>query len=685
MFIPSIHQEKVFNFIQFGQGNGIVLAVAGSGKTTTILQGINYVKKGNAILYLAFNREVVKEVRKKYNGLVNVEFSTLHAYGWHTMLRYNPSITRNKTKYNDLLHAIYDYLSQKNDKIKKYNFTNSQLNSLSSFVVEDENLVGEKFSDFKSNIIKLAEFARLSLVNNEEELEEIAYKEDVETKNKECKHALRLIELAMLNLDEIDFTDMIYLPIVLNIPLKTRDFVFVDECQDLNNAQIKLMLRTVRPGGRFIAVGDPNQAIYGFAGANEYSFKKFCEVENTTIFPLSICYRCDSSIINLAKQIVKEIEFFPENKEGVVNHMAVLSEIKDGDMVLCRRNLPLVKLCFQYIKKGIKAHIRGKDLAEEIIKLIKKSNTNSLPVLYSYLYNQFEKEKKRLMRRYHLTEKTVQKHHTFMAFKEKIEIIEMLGEGLGGADEIIKKINIIFSDTDKEGIILSTIHKAKGLENDRIFIINRDLMDEKYWNADPEESNQELNLTYVAYTRAKKYLGFVVDFDGYEDVEKNSKKDKVLPYKESDFVGKPNETMSSFLKVLECKDLENKFGSSVLTTMQDDNGNILKTFQVIPYALMLTKDNNEKVFCSFEVFKHNEYNGAKDTLIKRVKLDPNIPKIKKLECLVVNHIEEKKQKAKEKAKQKKEKTKKTPVKNKIKIDLTDKPGNPLTLFDFSAN
>ena len=51
-----------------------------------------------------------------------------------------------------------------------------------------------------------------------------------------------------------------------------RNFVFIDECQDLNACQRSLMLKAVKPnGGRFIAVGDPAQAIYGFAGADSDS------------------------------------------------------------------------------------------------------------------------------------------------------------------------------------------------------------------------------------------------------------------------------------------------------------------------------------------------------------------------------------------------------------------------------
>ena len=64
----------------------------------------------------------------------------------------------------------------------------------------------------------------------------------------------------------IDFDDMIWLPVVLDLPQRKFDRVFIDECQDLNRSQIELSLRAVKPDGRILAVGDPHQAIYSFRG-----------------------------------------------------------------------------------------------------------------------------------------------------------------------------------------------------------------------------------------------------------------------------------------------------------------------------------------------------------------------------------------------------------------------------------
>ena len=97
-------------------------------------------------------------------------------------------------------------------------------------------------------------------------------------------------------------------------------------------------------------------------------------------------------------------------------------------------------------------------------------------------------------------------------YEDKVKAIEVLSEGLQTAKEVIDRIDTIFSDGNKSGICLSTIHKSKGLESDRVFIICEDKLYFKPCMNVPWMAEQEKNLVYVAYTRAKHYLGFVKDF-----------------------------------------------------------------------------------------------------------------------------------------------------------------------------
>ena len=95
---------------------------------------------------------------------------------------------------------------------------------------------------------------------------------------------------------------------------------------------------------------------------------------------------------------------------------------------------------------------------------------------------------------------------------DKIRAIKVIAKDLKTTDAVINRIEAIFKDDQKDGICLSTIHKAKGLESDRVFIIRPDKMFLPHCMRVAWMAEQEYNLAYVAYTRAKKFLGFVTDF-----------------------------------------------------------------------------------------------------------------------------------------------------------------------------
>jgi DNA helicase-2/ATP-dependent DNA helicase PcrA len=78
---------------------------------------------------------------------------------------------------------------------------------------------------------------------------------------------------------------MIYLPLLLNLPLSTYDNVLIDEAQDINATRRELAFRSIKAGGRIIAVGDPNQAIYGFTGADVASLAKHQRRAQATFCP----------------------------------------------------------------------------------------------------------------------------------------------------------------------------------------------------------------------------------------------------------------------------------------------------------------------------------------------------------------------------------------------------------------
>lgn len=490
-FVPSKYQRIVYIYITKGRGNAVIDAVAGSGKSTTIVNALKLIPKNKKILFLAFNKSIVEELKIKVGNLTNVEIKTLHSLGASAVMRSTGAKLQDDK-----------YRAWVNNGIKYGNLK------------PNVSLPDECISDWKRNIVNLIDLGRVNLITSVSELESLSYKHNLDIIDNESDIAFQGIEWGKRETDYIDFTDMIYFPNVKQIRMPQYDWVFIDECQDLNAAQREMFLKCIKPGGRFIAVGDPRQAVYGFCGADVESFNMLKKMPNTVKLPLSICYRCDSDIINLAQEIVPQIQAREGASAGIVTREAVVADVKDGDMILCRVSAPLVKLCMRYIGSGVKAYVKGRDIGTNLINMIKKTNRKQMKEVMERLERELSRIIGKVLAKQGCTEKEAKESEIYKMYEDKILAIEILSEGLEKSDEVISRIDTIFKDGDKNGICLSTIHKSKGLESDRVFIICEDKMMLRRCMDIPWMAEQERNLKYVAFTRAKHYLGFIQDFQG---------------------------------------------------------------------------------------------------------------------------------------------------------------------------
>lgn len=227
---------------------------------------------------------------------------------------------------------------------------------------------------------------------------------------------------------------------------------------------------------------------------------------------MSVCYRCDSDIINLAKEIVPQIEARDNAPAGTVCNTSVIADVQDGDMVLCRVSAPLVSLCMRYISQGVKAYVKGRDIGKNLTNLIKKTNKKDMKDVMEKLERELGRIIGKVVAKTHCTEQEAKESEAYRGYEDKLNAINVLSEGLDKADDVIERIDMIFSDDSKNGICLSTVHKSKGLESDRVFILCPDKFYIKACMRVPWMAEQERNLVYVAYTRAKHFLGFITDF-----------------------------------------------------------------------------------------------------------------------------------------------------------------------------
>lgn len=360
----------------------------------------------------------------------------------------------------------------------------------------------------------MIDLGRSNLKIDQTGLNELADKFGLVLIDNEAEIAENVIKWGTNCISEFDFTDMIYMPNAHNVKFPKFvkfDIILIDECQDLNAAQRELFLRALKRNGRFIAVGDPKQAIYGFSGADVESFELLKKIRNTIELPLSVNYRCGTNIIDMAKEFVPQLEACDTAIPGIVDPDAKMEMVKAGDMIICRTTAPLVSCCMKYIANGVKANVKGKDIGTNLINMITKTKKIYITEALKRMEYELEKIVKKQMDHKHCSEEEARNTDQYIAFADKISAIEIISEGFSKSNDVCKRIEEIFAD-EIDGICLSTVHKAKGLESDNVYIICPEKFCLKHCMRIPWMAEQEHNLQYVAYTRAKKYLGFITDF-----------------------------------------------------------------------------------------------------------------------------------------------------------------------------
>ncbi|MCY7283685.1 MAG: UvrD-helicase domain-containing protein [Cyanobacteria bacterium CAN_BIN43] len=327
---------------------------------------------------------------------------------------------------------------------------------------------------------------------------------------------LRIGEQKARNNRFIDFTDQIWLPVKWEIYerrwFKPYKFVLCDEAQDLNAIQLELAIGLAGSEGRQLFVGDPRQAIFGFAGADNRSYQKILSRTDATELPLSTCYRCPRSHIDLVRRQFPNIPIEAKNDAGFgeikqVEEKDLGQHLKVGDRVISRKTAPLVSQCIKLIARGIAATVKGRDIGETI-----KRDLEEIASMPGFTYEDFHA--------------AASEYHALKALKYKeMDNEEQLIQNLNDKLEALATIYIsqpqarsiadlsayidsLFSD-DISPITLSTCHRAKGLEGDRIFILKPEDMPMTWRNQMEWQKEQEDNLLYVALTRSKSEL-FIV-------------------------------------------------------------------------------------------------------------------------------------------------------------------------------
>lgn len=514
-FTPSEYQQAIIDEVVGGSGDLVVNAVAGSGKSAT-LKMIAQVLRKSRVFSVAFNKHIADHLSQQLKQF-GTEVKTINAFGHGVCIRnIGGQIKLETRKYS----KIIGYTLEESAPFKYW---------INSNKPEHKQWLDEA----KKWLRVVVEKVRLTLTdfNNSEALISLGYKFGVTYAGDHFDALVKLVAVVInegikvaRNHKVIDFADQVFLPVHLNWSTPTFDYVMVDEAQDLNNAQRKLIFKARSPlGGRMIFVGDKFQAIYAFSGANAQSFDLIQSELNAKQLPLSVCYRCPSSHIRMAQHYMPAIEprdNAPVGEYQVIKLSDTHSHIKVDDLVLCRFTAPLVGLCISLIKKRVPARVRGRDVGNELAELAEKIGGMVewdlfLTALRAYRENQYS----------YLVQQEAD-DQMFILLDDKVEALSTCYTdfGAGNIQELSAMIRDMFSD-DRASVYLSTIHRAKGLEAAHVLLVGAE--DLPLTRGDAEQLEQEKNLLYVALTRATEKLTFVAK-DEYAQDDMNARITKWL-------------------------------------------------------------------------------------------------------------------------------------------------------------
>jgi superfamily I DNA/RNA helicase len=465
-----------------------VEARAGTGKTTTLIEGVLRAPD-RSILICAFSKIIQLELQKRIpKNYYNIKAQTLHGLGLSLIRKYRSDIGI------DFSSARADELTEKvcgvvvPDEVKK--------------MVSKLMTKGREIAPHARRPGDLIEIAITYDCEPEEEWQASGFTtEFVEGK------ALEAMELAadLKNGETIDGSDMIFLPVRNRWLRPMFDLVVVDEAQDMTAAQLEIAQGVMKNPGRICLIGDSRQAIFGFRGADSDSLTRLRKELKAEHKFLTVTYRCGKEIVWRAKDLVPDFEAHPSNEVGeiyLLNTSKLVEFVQPGDFVLSRTNAPLVSTALQLLKMGKRARIAGRDISKGLISLVKKLRPSSVPDFERKLVAWKEKKIAKLVSDLSTADKRKEAaiNNKIEAIQDQVEMLISISESAKNINEVYTKIENLFQDDGlgaNSVVTCSSVHRAKGLEADRVFLFQDTIRN---------YSLEEQNIEYVAITRAKYSL-----------------------------------------------------------------------------------------------------------------------------------------------------------------------------------
>lgn len=502
--VLSKQQEAILDFVKNGAGSGLVDAKAGTGKTFILLRACQAIPSNKRIAVMAYNKSIATEIEDKVAtlGLSNVTVRTCHSFGLATI----KAIHRNVRP---------DAAQKKRRMLENIKAPDSMREAVAKLIsIAKQSAVGVLWEE--SNMCMWQEL-----------IERFDILVDIKGANggfaTEAQLIDALVGYAINGLAysqetahyQVDFDDMLWIPLVEDMQMVTYDWVIGDEVQDFNAVRRLIAAKMMRPGSsRALFAGDRNQAIYAFSGADSASVDFLLDDFDAIEMPLTTTYRCSRAATAVAQEFVPTIEAGKDNKEGSVESltmekfesMVAENKVGGGDAILCRLTKPLVKLCLKLIAAGVPAFVEGRDIGRSLDALVRKWDVESTGALVKCLESYRLSETRRLIEQ--------GKEYAIDSVDDRVDSLLAIMSDCDTVADVRAKITRLFDDSaDKSGkdgrVLLCTVHRSKGREWERVFVVGWTKLMPSKRAKQPYEQQAERNLMYVAVTRTKNHLVLV--------------------------------------------------------------------------------------------------------------------------------------------------------------------------------
>jgi DNA helicase II / ATP-dependent DNA helicase PcrA len=571
----STYQQAIFSAVTDSDASLMVNAVAGSGKTTVLEECGRLLweqrrpqepqepqEQGGRmrkVVFVAFSKDIATEINRRFKakGLPEIG-STLHSVGWAAW-RLSLGLDGVCEVDNGKVFAIMKEVIPNWKEREKWGETTRRMVGLGKQVGIVPDPLDRGLYPTMQDSLHALELQGL-VEDTEREWERLADHYGVDWKEVHLGLVRRVLARSIeMSRETCDFDDMLYMPVVAGVKFPRYDVVFVDEAQDVSGIQIEMVSRMACGTGRVIAVGDRNQAIYGFRGAHTSAMDDIRDRFSCQELPLSISYRCPVAVVQHAQQWVPEIEAREDapwgyvaadadwakeaesatgrdgDTEDAVSKWQGINDFAAGDAILCRCSRPLVEVAFGLVRKRIPCRVLGREIGSGLVAVIKSAIKQgsgdvrtsvdafggSGGMLEAYVAGKCARwaEKQKFAEIASLRDKA----DTIRVFLDEAEGesharahgssvsggLAMAASAIATVGDLIAEIERVLTSENGAGVTLATVHKAKGLEFARVFVLDAEELMPGPWARSGWEMQQEQNLRYVAATRAKRELRYV--------------------------------------------------------------------------------------------------------------------------------------------------------------------------------